>query len=542
MADLRVFQAYVNVAGSQAGSAKVSRLYVETLFPPPDPLQVSATSAVTFSVTSALAEMMEEGASTVDFTTVASSSVLRNVSASNNIAFSQDARWEGFIPTSGDSTISFSDVATVNLIAFRNASDVLDLIQAVEYVGPIDVAAETKITFEHATRFPETFFCNVTDVVPFNVSAVHSGGTRRVQANNSLSFTSTADNPEKNRSVVTEIDFISSASAYCIKRVGSSIHFEVTARANVNALFAGSTIEFAQHARHAPFPVEAENAITFGQNTWTNIKCLSVMTGIEFSVSEISERPFIGHAASSLDLQSQADISVAYERSAHQYLNWTQEGKKAHHVAASSEITFEQGTAPCKGDIAPSTLEFSQEAYGDAGKPVSNHIEFESTASCLFSKALSATNGIVFAAASSYYRQETNPTVTPQPGVLPESASKTACYLSDGETTIEFRPPNFGNKERLAFNRIQRETRGGSLRTFADPMWPKSQTFVMQFSGLTRVKANHIQDFIERTLGTKIHFRDWEGQTWEGIITVPDSPITEDKRDSCSLDFEFQVV
>jgi hypothetical protein len=45
----------------------------------------------------------------------------------------------------------------------------------------------------------------------------------------------------------------------------------------------------------------------------------------------------------------------------------------------------------------------------------------------------------------------------------------------DAIDTLELRPPNLGNKDRLGFNRISRETRGGTLIVFADPMWPKTQ-------------------------------------------------------------------
>ena len=38
---------------------------------------------------------------------------------------------------------------------------------------------------------------------------------------------------------------------------------------------------------------------------------------------------------------------------------------------------------------------------------------------------------------------------------------------------VVLRKPEFGNKDRLQFNRISRETRGGTLIVFADPMWPK---------------------------------------------------------------------
>ena len=465
-----------------------------------------------------------------------------DVAGTSTITFSGEAASRKYrCYNDATSTVDFSDDLSCSHTALRHASNDLEFTQTLDYIGPIDVDAGNTITFEQSTRFPEEFLRSANDAILFKATAEHSGGTRRLYASNSITFGVTADNPEKNRSVTSEIEFDSVATGYRIKQVESSIHFEVTARANVNVLFAESTIDFAQHVRHVPFPVEALSTVDFDQNTRTNIKCLSAESTLDFSVSETSERPFIAHAESTLDFQGQADVSVVYDRSVHQYISWSHQAKRAHYVEASSEINFDQESGSCKGDTASNSITFDQNAYGDAGKPVSNHIEFTCAATCLFVKALSAASNITFDDAAGYYSSVLNPTVTPQPGILPEDTSATTCYLSNGETTIEFKPPNFGNRERLAFSRIQRETRGGTLRIHADPKWPKAQTFVMQFSHLTRAKANSIQDFIESTLGTKITFRDWEGQIWEGIIITPDNPVSEDRRDRCSMDFEFKV-
>ena len=45
-----------------------------------------------------------------------------------------------------------------------------------------------------------------------------------------------------------------------------------------------------------------------------------------------------------------------------------------------------------------------------------------------------------------------------------------------GTFSVSLRAPNLGNKDRLSFNRVLRETRGGTLVVFADPIWPKVQT------------------------------------------------------------------
>jgi hypothetical protein len=44
----------------------------------------------------------------------------------------------------------------------------------------------------------------------------------------------------------------------------------------------------------------------------------------------------------------------------------------------------------------------------------------------------------------------------------------------------------FGNKDRLQFNRISRETRGGTVVVLADPIWPKIETQAITITGLTR--------------------------------------------------------
>ena len=60
-----------------------------------------------------------------------------------------------------------------------------------------------------------------------------------------------------------------------------------------------------------------------------------------------------------------------------------------------------------------------------------------------------------------------------------------------------------GNKDRLQFNRISRETRGGTLIVYADPIWPKVQTQVLTFTALTRVQAARTAGFPGGSLGRR---------------------------------------
>jgi hypothetical protein len=107
-------------------------------------------------------------------------------------------------------------------------------------------------------------------------------------------------------------------------------------------------------------------------------------------------------------------------------------------------------------------------------------------------------------------------------------------------TTLVLRNPDFGNNDRLSFQRINRVTRGGTLVVFADPNWPKQEVLSVQVSWLKATEARDLLDFIEDSLGQEIGLLDWEGNQWRGIITTPDAAITHNGRHNRVISFEFE--
>ncbi|KKL95486.1 hypothetical protein LCGC14_1854110 [marine sediment metagenome] len=111
---------------------------------------------------------------------------------------------------------------------------------------------------------------------------------------------------------------------------------------------------------------------------------------------------------------------------------------------------------------------------------------------------------------------------------------------------VELRAPELDNIERIAFNRINRETRGGKLTVFADPNWPKTQTIVATFIGLTQTEIDNLLDFFVAHVGAEIGMQDWEGREWIGVITTPNETAVQDGA-SCTgrgwtITFEFEGV
>ena len=98
------------------------------------------------------------------------------------------------------------------------------------------------------------------------------------------------------------------------------------------------------------------------------------------------------------------------------------------------------------------------------------------------------------------------------PMPVPGIGTTRLCYPVTSPTVfVNLRSPEYGNKDRLSFNRISRETRGGTLVVYADPIWPKTQTMVLTFRGLTYSQVQAYLTFIDAHLGEEVGFVDWEG-------------------------------
>jgi len=111
--------------------------------------------------------------------------------------------------------------------------------------------------------------------------------------------------------------------------------------------------------------------------------------------------------------------------------------------------------------------------------------------------------------------------------------------------TVELKAPNLGNRDRLSFDKINEETRGGTLIVFADPIWPKVQTLALTFSGLTSAEGQELLRFMQEHLGEEIRLSDWEQRVWRGIITTPNEPLVQDGpgcQFTASFEFEGELT
>jgi len=100
------------------------------------------------------------------------------------------------------------------------------------------------------------------------------------------------------------------------------------------------------------------------------------------------------------------------------------------------------------------------------------------------------------------------------------------------------------DRDRNAYNRIQGETRGGKIRVYADPIWPKVRTIAVTIVGVTEAQVDELQTFVLATLGQQIGFTDWKGNLWQGTIMNPNEVATQDgkKKWTVSLEIEGEQI
>jgi len=106
---------------------------------------------------------------------------------------------------------------------------------------------------------------------------------------------------------------------------------------------------------------------------------------------------------------------------------------------------------------------------------------------------------------------------------------------------VVLRSPEFGNLYRLTADRVNQETRGGTLVVFADPIWPKVETLVMPMT-LLKTVPQQLLTFMQTTLGKEIKLIDFENRAWVGVIVDPQGAVVEDSRGGFAVSFEFEGV
>ncbi len=221
-------------------------------------------------------------------------------------------------------------------------------------------------------------------------------------------------------------------------------------------------------------------------------------------------------------------------------------------------IINEQADSMTSGETDIVTI--TDSAYVDVSKPIFETLTFSETITIGWQRAPTEIDtfdiyqavtyelikGNTYCTYTPFVGSSSDPSApTPPSVVVPALTAQSNIQFSypaeTPTTTLTLRGPELGNKERLNFQRINRETRGGTLIIYADPIWPKIQMMVIDFVGLSEAEAQDALTFVNMSLGKRIKIRDWEGREWFGFIKTPDNPIIRNQNCNIALALEIEA-
>lgn len=543
-ADLRVSRQLVEVLAEQDPEMRVSRQYVEVLVPGPVVWEASTSSALSFGQ---LAER---------------DTLVMSLSAS--------------------SALSLLQTGIGNIVGNVSASSTLLLTQSTN-TSPKNLSASSTLLLAQETNFPGTHLASANSTISFTDSAINSG-TLSASVSSILTLVQYADDDTKWRDVESTLTITDTASVDKILQGFSTLSLTQVAETSRH-LFASSQLSLTQSARQQVQKLYATSQIEFSQDNRVNPRFISASNTLELTQETIVTKPIRVSASNSLTVQewvwvldelvltdtglrqeASTQSLVAYSASSVIGLTHSTNAYAAlasgTSASASSTLSFSDSAKEAIEASSTSTLVFSQAATGDAAKPSSSTLSLTQTASSTIDRGLLTTTTLGLTQSTTYtliigstvcqyspFVGDSSDSNAPDPPpatidgpMVGISVPFQLVYPSIGVVTdsVSLKTPNLGNKDRSSFQRVLRETRGGTLIVYADPIWPKTQTLAITFSGLLRVEAQELLTFVDTYLGQEIGLIDWEHRYWRGVIKTPDEPAIEDKFDSFTVNMEFE--
>jgi hypothetical protein len=539
---LRVTNQLVEVLGpGDGGTLRVTSQYIEVL---------AAPEAI----------LLADADNSLDFTTVAQTP--------NNLYITQTITFTTALggyphPIDEDQPVAFTTVAS--------------------YIGPKWLEIVSELELESSVRIPDVYEESVTSNIAF-IQAISLGGDRNLTSSSEIEFSQFADLQEKNRAVTSEIEFTGTATGDLYKIVGNILSLTQTLEKGITVASFLQPITLVQTVRVNPIKIAVAQTITLDQFPYNSVKSLIVDSELELEDTEYVTRPWnlsaetevqwdtVDYDANGYEinvvagLQDSVTVEKIIGRSATSPIWTSQTAKKtllkvgAIDVNATSNIAFATIIpVPIYAD-AGSILSFTTYADTKYTFPITT-IELESEATLNKTLNLSISSELEFI--SSFFAEKdifslcnyapfigstTNPEA-PQNflkniPILDANASGVTLFYPwiSPTTTVTLRGPDLGNRNRLEFQRIKRETRGGTLIVWADPMWPKNERLVLSFSGLTELEGQALLTFVYTTLGQEIGLIDWEGNWWRAITVTPNETLVRNGRENLSINLEFEIT
>lgn len=593
--EIQVTQFNVDVAGTISGSLHLGRMYIEVLSQLVDPREIdlSITNSVDISSSSDVNEITRDEVSTLSFTTEAIVTLFRSDQpVSNTLSFTTavaETLFRSNQPVSN--TLAFTQLVGCGQPRRVTAGSNLELVSSEDH-SPKLLSITSELELENFPRVPDLYTLPCSNSLTMSQEIVIHG-RRMINAASIIELSDFSDTHIKNRSVTDQLDLISEVTGiasmmlyseleleqevvkgrYNIEvenelEFGQLIHInpitigpnsrdrvslpiqeislEQIVRNSISSLTAQNTLEVADHVIVVgPIYVSAISIAQWTENEYTQYgEPYTVFYGLQDSATVVIKPSRSGITKVGLEqLVSGVRLKAgAISLVASNILEISTSIPAITYLDVVNELELES-SADTKHGFSESKIDFSSTVTYNtnfSSRLASNQLD-------IISSFFAVPQQFSLCTYSPFMGSTTDPAAPQnvlknQPIIDPDRNGVTLFYpWSSPTVTLNLRGPDLGNRNRLIFQRINRETRGGTLIIWADSIWPNNERLVLNFSGLTESEGQSALDFITQSLGKEIGFTDWEGNTVYGIIMTPSEPLVRNGRRSLSLGLEIEI-
>ncbi len=566
---LRVTQQSVDVLSeATGGKLRVTQFYVEVLGTPGAELSVSDPMSLTHSATEV------------------------DIPAGSNIS------------ASASSTATISDAATERLDPGRSISDPMSLTSvATEVIDHVTQSVTSTLALSGAAVETDLPIQSASNAMALTDSAVPTGD-RQVSASNTLALTDAATLPQVSASASSDLSGLTdSAVATGIVAVSPShtLAFTQDLTNGVILVSVNSAMSLVQTPYAGQNVIaSASSAMAFTQGETPGIYFASgsdVLAAIDEALGDtgtnttrfLTDPMSLTQSATAVitdfirslgldppdllrllhtvqvagpklvsvsDVLGLTNIPSQHQGIAnvtiHDFLNFQHITGRALSASAADVLTLSQ--IAFRRMTANDVLFLTQTASGFIARPGVSILALTDAVSRIFVAHRSLTDNLGLNSSVAAFlddarvRCQYHPFIgggpgTSIPATMPTlgNAKVTLTYpFVSPSTTLVLRNPQFGNIDRLSFDRINRETRGGTLIMFVDPKWPKQQVMNVTITALKRSQKDALLAFFNTSIGQDIGYLDHENRLWRGIILTPEAIITNNDRGGYTVTFEFE--
>jgi len=522
----------------------------------------------------------------------------------SSLSFTQAVGLSGKLRYFAESDVSFTQAATYTQpVKALTAENTLAMTQA-STNNIKKLFAENTLSLIQDIRIPDTHVAAAESSMALTQAATKSGKLR-YDAQSIIVFADDADNSVKKRNVTTSISFGQSATFEYVKIARSTLTLTQTALKGSVDVSAESSIGLTQAASSIPTTRQAFSTLSMGQEAKANIRWVQAVSTMDLSQEMSAIVPWRVSAESLLvgeesvwnpelglvdttvfDITQEATVTrTNMTRPTESQISFSQEAKvtlvksTATSHGATSTLSLTQAAVIATTQEAESQITFGHAATVTNSKPALSDGLFEDNpdigttdgqlafVNIVRGNPATSTIGVSQAVTYTLIKPTTecdySPFVgantdvnapTPPDGSLPaQSFDPTTTRfklvipaygaLGGGSPldSVVLRSPDFGNREGVQTTRVNRETRGGTLLIYRDPIWPQFYKMTAQFSALDEPAARKLLRFMEDHLGLEVGVQDHEGRTWRGTILNPDEAIIHDGRGKWSATLELEL-